>query len=121
VIKIGSFYISGKICEYNGPSVIPAGKVSLDISAKPQGIDNGLIVADADEGKGLEDFLARGNDNCLGPPPWSQPLIIYATTDKIEEQTELVFTVQDKSIFLLCTTGPEPCDNFKILGPIEVK
>ncbi len=121
VIKIGSFYISGKICEYNGPSVIPAGKVSLDISAKPQGIDNGLIVADADEGKGLEDFLARGNDNCLGPPPWAQPLIIYATTDKIEEQTELVFTVQDKSIFLLCTTGPEPCDNFKILGPIEVK
>jgi hypothetical protein len=121
VVKIGSFYISGKTCEYNGPAEIPAGKVSLDIIAKPQEFDNGLIVADVDDGKGLEDLLARGNDNCLGPPPWSQPLIIYTTTDKIEEQTELVFTVQEKSIFLLCTTCCEPCDNFKIMGPIEVK
>ncbi|UCE00251.1 MAG: nucleoside hydrolase [Chloroflexota bacterium] len=121
VVKIGSFYISGKTCEYNGPSVIPAGRVSLDISAKPQEFDNGLIVADVDEGKGLEDLIARGNDNCLGPSPWSQPLGIYATTDKKEEQTELVFTVQEKSIFLLCTSCCEPCENFEILGPIEVK
>lgn len=121
VVKIGSFYISGRTCEYNGLTEIPAGRVSLDIKAKPQEFDNGLIIADVDDGKGLEDFIARGNDNCLGPPPWSQPLIIYTTTDKLEEQTELVFTVQEKSIFLLCTTGPEPCDNFKILGPIKVK
>jgi hypothetical protein len=117
--KIGSFYISGKTCEYNGLSEIPAGRVSLDIIAKPQGSINVLVVGTVDEGKGLEDLLAI--DNCPGPPPWGQVVSVYESSDTIEEQTELVFSVQEKPIYLICFITPEPCDDFKIMGPIEVK
>jgi inosine-uridine nucleoside N-ribohydrolase len=119
VVKIGSFYISGKTCEYNGLSEIPAGRVSLDIIAKPQGSINVLVVGTVDEGKGLGDLLAI--DNCPGPPPWGQVVSVYESSDTIEEQTELVFSVQEKPIYLICFITPEPCDDFKIMGPIEVK
>jgi inosine-uridine nucleoside N-ribohydrolase len=65
-VKIGSFYISGKSCEYNGPSEIPTGRVSLDISAKPQGYDNAMVVGTVDEGIGLDDLVAV--DSCPKPP-----------------------------------------------------
>jgi pyrimidine-specific ribonucleoside hydrolase len=120
VVKIGSFYISGKTCEYNGLSEIPAGKVSLDISAKPQGIVNVLIVGTVAEGKGLDDLLAY-DDLCDGSPPWGQNVSSYETSGTDEEQTELVFTVHKRPIYLICFSGPEPCDNFDILGPIEIK
>ena len=118
--KIGSFYISGRTCEYNGFTEIPAGKVSLDIIAKPQGGANNLVIGTVDEGKGLEDLLAR--DNCLGPPPWGQVVNFYQAAGTDEEHTELVFAVQEKPIFLICFTGdPDSCDNFDVLGPIDVK
>jgi len=118
--KIGSFYISGRTCEYNGLTEIPAGKVSLDIIAKPQGGSNNLVIGTVDEGKGLEDLLAR--DNCPGPPPWGQVVEFYQAAGTDEQHTELVFTVQEKPIFLICFTGdPDSCENFDVLGPIEVK
>jgi pyrimidine-specific ribonucleoside hydrolase len=120
VVKIGSFYISGNTCEYNGLAEIPAGKVSLDISTKPQGIGNVLIVGTVAEGYGLDDLLAY-DDACDGPPPWGQVVSFYETDGTSEEQTELVFTVHKRPIYLICFSGPEPCDNFDILGPIEIK
>lgn len=118
--KIGSFYISGRTCEYNGLTEIPAGRVSLDIIAKPQGGGNNLVIGTVDEGKGIEDLLAR--DNCLGPPPWGQVVDFYQAAGTDEEHTELVFTVQEKPIFLICFTGdPDSCENFDVLGPIQVK
>jgi pyrimidine-specific ribonucleoside hydrolase len=121
VVKIGSFYISGKTCEYTGLSEIPAGQVSLEIIAKPkvEGLGNRLIVGTVTEGKGLEDQFAW--DICGGPPPWAQVISMYDYPGTNEEQTEIVFSVHKRPIYLICLSGPEPCDNFNILGPIEVR
>jgi pyrimidine-specific ribonucleoside hydrolase len=119
-VRIGSFYMSGRTCEYDGLTEIPAGKVSLDIIAEPQGGSNSVVIGTVDEGKGLEDLLGR--DNCPGPPPWGQVVDFYQAVGIDEKQTELVFVVQDKPIFLICFTGdPDSCDNFDVLGPIQIK
>jgi pyrimidine-specific ribonucleoside hydrolase len=118
VVKIGSFYISRKTCEYDGLPEIPAGKVSLDISAKPQGVDNNMVVGTVDEGKGLDDMEAWGK---CDKPPWFNVVSAYGTTGANNEQKELVFNVHEGSIYLVCFELSEPCVVIDILGPIEVK
>ena len=117
-VKIGSFYISGKTCEYDGLSEIPAGKVSLDISAKPQEYDNAMAVGTVDDGKGLDDLIAI--DSCP-KPSWFNLTSFFETTNVDELQTELAFTAQEGPIFLVCFIYTEPCEKFNVLGPIDVR
>jgi pyrimidine-specific ribonucleoside hydrolase len=117
-VEIGSFFISAKTCEYDGLSEIPAGKVSLDITAEPQGIDNAMVVGTVDEGKGIDDLVAW--DKC-DQPPWFNVVSFYETSGANEEQKELVFTVGEGSIYMVCFEDTDPCDQVNQIGPIEVR
>ena len=117
-VKLGTFFISGKTCSYDGLFEIPAGRVSLDIVANAQEGKNALIVGTVDEGIGLADLIAW--NSCI-QPPWGQVVSFFETSSANEEQTELVFTVKEGQIFLVCYIGPDPCELFNAIGPIEVK
>jgi inosine-uridine nucleoside N-ribohydrolase len=117
--EMGSFYISYKTCSYDGAMEVPPGNLSLEFIAEPKmAVDNALAILTLDEGKTYADLQAWYT---CDQPPWSTLVSFHETNNAQAETTSIEFNMREGPIYLICFSGPDPCDLFNVLEPIEVK
>ena len=112
-----NFTFEGGTCTYDGPAVLKAGDLKVNVEVKDQDRESfALTFFTLEEGKDLVDLMASTTRPV--PPSWSDMFFLSELSPGESKTSEI--TVEEGEVYVVCFSKPPeiPIGN---LGPLEVK